>query len=63
MTTITPEQAQAGIDRAFVLASLASIHTTWGEIAWNAGDTRRAVRYWMTAARYSVAAKQEGTAR
>lgn len=60
MITITPGQAQRHIDRAFVLNSLAAIHTTWGEAAWNAGDYPAAIRQWRVAARHSIAAKQEG---
>ncbi len=60
MITITPDAAQQHIDRAFVLTSLAAVHTTWGEAAWNAGDYPGAVRHWRVAARYSINAKQEG---
>lgn len=60
MTTITPDQAQQHIDRAFVLNSLAEIHTAWGEAAWNRGDYSSAVKHWYVAARHSVAAKREG---
>lgn len=60
MTTITPAQAQQHIDRAVVLDSLAEIHTTWGDAEWNNGSIRSAVRHWMTAAQYSVAAKRTG---
>lgn len=60
MTTITPAEAQQHIDRAFVLDSLAATYTAWGDEAWNDGRIRDAVRHWMTAAQYSMAAKREG---
>ena len=60
MTTITPDAAQQHIDRAFVLRSLAEIHTIWGEAAWNAGDYRGAVVHWRAAAHHSITAKREG---
>lgn len=58
--TITPSQAQPHIDRAFVMDSLARVHTAWGEAAWNSGDYPAAIRQWRVAARYSIAAGQEG---
>lgn len=60
MTTITPPEAQQQIDRAFVMTTLAEVHTTWGQVAWDAGNYRTAVRHWQTAARYSAAATQDG---
>lgn len=57
MTTITPSEAQQHIDRAFVLRTLAEIHTTWGYVEWNRGDYPAAIRHWQTAARYSITAK------
>lgn len=60
MITITLGEAQRRTDRAFVMTSLAEIHTTWGEVAWNAGDYRTAVTHWKAAAKYRIAAKQEG---
>lgn len=62
MMTITPAQAQRRIDRPLVLTSLAEIHTTWGEVAWNRGDYRSAVRSWQVAARYYLQAEREGGA-
>lgn len=58
MTTITPAEAQRHVDRAFVLNTLAEIHTTWGEAAWNNGRIREAVAHWQAAARYSLDAKR-----
>ena len=60
MITITPDEAQQHIDRAFVMDSLAEVYTAWGEAAWNAGNYPAAIRCWKTAARYSTAAKPEG---
>lgn len=60
MTTITPAVAQQHIDRAFVLNSLATVHTTWGDAAWNDGDYVSAIRHWQVAARFSLAATQSG---
>ncbi len=60
MITITPSEAQQHIDRAFVLDTLARIHTAWGEAAWNAGNYPAAIRQWRLAARYSITTKQEG---
>ena len=63
MTTITPAQARRTIDRADVHASLAEVHTAWGEAAWDAGDYRSAVRNWQIAARHYLAAEREGGVR
>lgn len=60
MITITPAEARPDIDRAFVMDSLARVHTEWGNAAWNDGDYPRAVLNWCAAARYSLDAKQEG---
>ena len=60
MITITPAAAQQHIDRAFVMDSLARVHTAWGEATWNAGDNPAAIRHWRVAARYSITTKQEG---
>lgn len=63
MITITPDTAQQHIDRAFVMTTLAEVHTAWGEAAWNAGYYPAAIRHWRVAARYSIAAMQNGGGR
>jgi len=60
MTAITPTQARRTIDCADVHASLAEVHTAWGEAAWNAGDYRSAVRNWQIAAKFYGKAQREG---
>lgn len=63
MITIPPAAAQQHIDRAFVMTTLASVHTAWGEAAWNDGNYPSAIRHWQVAARFSLAATQSGGVR
>lgn len=46
------------LDRAQTQTTLAEVHTSWGDLAWNDGDIKTAVTHWLAAARYAKAAKE-----